>query len=173
MDYRGSLQSELMGTLGAVDMHYGHQLYSQVSYPLGPYHPDYLSHMYSIRRNALPFSSGDTSDVDSVSRPRTRSAHPYIRYLSGLWRPVAPHFVHLPMLPSGVGAEDSPIFFYPPMIQHQDMTDALFVAYLHPPMLPPDDSPSMSSFQLHPPMLPGEWKMHGHSKCDTNAMVTF
>ena len=78
-----------------------------------------------------------------------------------------------PMLPSGVGAEDSPMFFHPPMIQHQDETDALFAAYLHPPMLPPDDSPPMSSLQLHPPMLPGEWKMHGHSEYDSNAMVTF
>ena len=40
-------------------------------------------------------------------------------------------------------------------------------------MPPPDDSPPMSSLLLHPPMLPGEWKMHGHSECDSNVMVTF
>ena len=67
----------------------------------------------------------------------------------------SPHFVHPPMLPSAVGAEDSPMFFHPLMIQHQDERDALFAAY------------------LHPPMLPGEWNMHGHSEYDSNAMVSF
>ncbi|PIL25749.1 transcription factor [Ganoderma sinense ZZ0214-1] len=230
LDYRGSLQSELLGALGSAELHYGHQLYSQSSYFPGPYHPDYISHTYSIPSDALPFSSGDTSDADSASECRSSkrrrmsndsaseppssavsfssyadsftstsssASHsqrssvdfPYTPYSSGSFNmlrggpwhpPMMPpgdgspslSFVHPPMLPSA-GADDSPMFFHPPMIQHQDDTDALFAAYLHPPMLPPDDSPPMSSLQLHPPMISGEWKMSGHAEYDSNAMVTF
>ena len=42
--------------------------------------------------------------------------------------------------------------------RHTDDTDALFATYLHPPMLPPDDSPKVSmNLSLHPPMLPQDW----------------
>lgn len=50
---------------------------------------------------------------------------------------------------------DSPMdFLHPPT--HED-SDALFSAYLHPPMVLPDDSPKVMLGSLHPPMLPHDW----------------
>lgn len=48
-------------------------------------------------------------------------------------------------------------FLHPPMYQHDP--EALFATYMHPPMMPPEDSPKMSmgSTQTHPPMLPQDW----------------
>ena len=65
------------------------------------------------------------------------------------------YIIHPPMLPS---SEDSPMdFLHPPM--HHDDSDALFATYMHPPMVPPEDSPKCSygSLQSHPPMVPQEW----------------
>ena len=51
----------------------------------------------------------------------------------------------------------------------QDETDSLFATYLHPPMLPPDESPKMSmgSLQVHPPMLPNDWTNAAHDYYET------
>ena len=60
-------QSELMNALGtqhhpngAQDVHFNGQFYS--NFP-GPYHPDYLNQL-GATQDAIPFSTGDTSDYD-------------------------------------------------------------------------------------------------------------
>ncbi|EPS96354.1 hypothetical protein FOMPIDRAFT_95146 [Fomitopsis schrenkii] len=57
-------------------------------------------------------------------------------------------------------------------MQHDD--DSLFATYLHPPMLPPDDSPAMGGLQLHPLMVPTEWgKTAGHDSFYDTLMVSY
>ncbi|KAI0673196.1 hypothetical protein C8Q78DRAFT_969930 [Trametes maxima] len=225
-EYRPSLQSELMGALGGSDnggMQYNSQMFgSTVTYYPGPYHPDYLSQLYSIPADPLPFTSGgssDDSDTESRSSKRRRMSNdsaseppssavsfssydsysssssasqrssvdfpfsPYSSFSNMLrgsgntpWHPPmlppesSPQFIHPPMLPPS--SDDSPMFFHP--VMQNDDTDALFAAYMHPPMISQDDSPPMSSLQLHPPMLPNEWKVPGQTDMyDSNAMVTF
>ena len=97
---------------------------------------DSVSELPSSAVSFSPYADPFTSASASHSQ-RSSVDFPYTPYLSGsfnmlrrgLWHPpMTP-----PMLPSGLGAEESPMFFHPPMIQH------------HSPMLPPDDSPQLVS----------------------------
>ncbi|KAI1787418.1 hypothetical protein LXA43DRAFT_951307 [Ganoderma leucocontextum] len=169
MDYRGSLQSELMGALGSGDMHYGHQMYSQSSYFPGPYHPDYISQLYTIPSDALPFSSGDTSDCDSASESRASkrrrmsndsaseppsSAVSFSSYSDSYTSTSssASHSqrssVDFPYTPYSSGSFNMLRggTWHPPMLPPGDGSPP----YVHPPMLPSgDDSPMF----FHPPMI--------------------
>ncbi len=48
---------------------------------------------------------------------------------------------------------------FPPRCGHALKAEVLLATYLHPPMVPPEDSQkvTMGSLQPHPPMIPQEW----------------
>ncbi|KAI0749086.1 hypothetical protein C8Q74DRAFT_1394854, partial [Fomes fomentarius] len=105
-----------------------------------PYHSDFLSQLYTIPNDALPFSSSssDTSESrsskrrrlsnDSASEPPSSAvsySDSFNMLRGGTWHPPmlpsdgSPNHAHPPGLP---GSEDSPM--YPPMVQGNDETDA-------------------------------------------------
>ncbi|KAI0369497.1 hypothetical protein BV20DRAFT_946080 [Pilatotrama ljubarskyi] len=155
VDYRPSLQSELMGALGSNDngMQYNSQMFgSSVTFYPGPYHPDYLSQLYSMPSDALPFASGDNSDDsgsesrsskrrrmsnDSASEPPS-SAVSYGSYSDGF------------SSSSSTSQRSSVDFPFTPYSSFSSMLRGSGNASWHPPMLPPDNSPQF----VHPPMLP-------------------
>ncbi|KAL1938430.1 hypothetical protein VTO73DRAFT_11670 [Trametes versicolor] len=75
-EYRPSLQSELMDALGSNDngMQYNSEMFGSpnVTFYPGPYHTDYLSQMYPIPSDTLPYSPNNSSD-DSGSGSESRS----------------------------------------------------------------------------------------------------
>ncbi|RPD63428.1 hypothetical protein L227DRAFT_584549 [Lentinus tigrinus ALCF2SS1-6] len=156
MDYRSSMQSELMGALGSHSdqMQYSsHMFSSNISsfYP-GPYHPDYLSQVYSIPNDALPFASGDTSDGESGSESRSSKR----RRLSNdsASEPPSSAVSYSSYADSFTSASSSAShsqrssvdFPYTPYSSFNMLRGGSW----HPPMLPPDQSPHY----VHPPMLP-------------------
>ncbi|KAL4242458.1 GATA-type domain-containing protein [Abortiporus biennis] len=191
-------QSELMTALGtngqngplSSDGTFNHQYNSYSTFP-GPYHPDYMNQHYHAPSDSFPFSSGDSSDYDgsetrSVKRRRMSNdsaSEPPSSAVSfssfsdfSSTSSVSSHSQRSSMeFPFSSyssynllrGNEDSPMdFLHPPM--HQDETDALFATYLHPPMLPPEDSPKVSIGSLHPPMLPQDWPTTHHDFYDSS-----
>lgn len=70
---------------------------------------------------------------------------------------------------NGAGEDSGMDFLHHSNAMQQDETDSLFATYLHPPMLPPDESPKMSmgSLQVHPPMLPNDWTNAAHDYYET------
>ncbi|KAH8092162.1 hypothetical protein BXZ70DRAFT_898471 [Cristinia sonorae] len=155
-----SVQSELMNALGSQhhqngghEQFHGH-FYS--NFP-GPYHPDYLNQMH-VAQDALPFSTGDTSDYDSsdyrsskrrrmsndsASEPPSSAISAFSSYseYSTSASSVASHSQRSSMefpFSSGYGSY---------AFMRGNGNSSLW----HPPMLPPDSSPH--SF-VHPPMLP-------------------
>ncbi|OSD00693.1 hypothetical protein PYCCODRAFT_1370741 [Trametes coccinea BRFM310] len=153
-EYRQSMQSELMGALGSNDggMHYTQMFGTNFTYFPGPYHPDYLSQMYTIPSDPLPFSSGDNSDDsgsesrsskrrrlsnDSASEPPS-SAVSFGSYSDSSWSS------------SSASQRSSVDFPYSPYSSFSSMLRGSANTPWHPPMLPPDSSPQF----IHPPMLP-------------------
>ncbi|KAJ3003952.1 hypothetical protein NUW54_g5044 [Trametes sanguinea] len=153
-EYRQSMQSELMGALGSNDggMHYTQMFGNTFTYFPGPYHPDYLSQMYTIPSDPLPFSSGDNSDDsgsesrsskrrrlsnDSASEPPS-SAVSFGSYSDSSWSS------------SSASQRSSVDFPYSPYSSFSSMLRGSANTPWHPPMLPPDSSPQF----IHPPMLP-------------------
>ena len=68
-----SSSSELIGALGATtDNTQAQTIFNPFmpSFP-GPYHPDYLSQLYGMNTDALPFSSVDASDAELSMSPRS------------------------------------------------------------------------------------------------------
>ncbi|RDX49736.1 hypothetical protein OH76DRAFT_1515009 [Lentinus brumalis] len=156
MDYRSSMQSELMGALGSNDgqMQFGNQMYStnMFSYP-GPYHPDYLTQVYSIPSDGLQYPSDDTSDPESGSESRSNkrrrlsdssaseppsSAVSYSSYSDSYTSPSSS---------TSHSQRSSVDFPYTPYSSFNMLRGGSW----HPPMLPPDQSPHTF---VHPPMLP-------------------
>lgn len=155
MDYRSSMQSELMGALGSNDgqMQYSSQMFgSSVSFYPGPYHPDYLSQVYSMPNDPLPYASGDTSDGESGSESRSSKR----RRLSNdsASEPPSSAVSYSSYADSFTSASSSTSH------SQRSSVDFPFTPYSsfnmlrggswHPPMLPPDQSPQY----VHPPMLP-------------------
>ena len=155
MEFRGSMQSELMGALGSSDLHYNNQLYSTSYFP-GPYHPDVISQLYTIPNDALPFaSSGDTSDADSVSESRASkrrrmsndsASEPPSSAVS--FSSYSDSFTSASSSTSH-SQRSSVDFPYTPYSSFNMLRGGSW----HPPMLPPDGSPGS---YVHPPMLPGD-----------------
>ncbi|KAG6827220.1 hypothetical protein H0H92_012741 [Tricholoma furcatifolium] len=63
IDYR-STHSELLGALGGDTSQ--NQMFQYTMYP-GPYHPDYLTQVYAMPSDPLPFAHSDTASVTSSS----------------------------------------------------------------------------------------------------------
>ncbi|GBE86863.1 hypothetical protein SCP_1001050 [Sparassis crispa] len=171
MEYRTSMQSELMGALGSNNNQSGpfpgHGFsFSYSSFP-GPYHPDYLSQIYPVPADALPFAPGDTSDVgnsdtesrtskrrrmsnDSASEPPSSAvsfgsyADSYTSASSSTSRSSV-DFGYNPFTSYGLLRGSGNQAWHPPMLPPDQSP-----RFIHPPMLPPDESPNMF---LHPPML--------------------
>ncbi|KAI0702798.1 hypothetical protein C8T65DRAFT_696864 [Cerioporus squamosus] len=156
MDYRSSMQSELMGALGNNDgqMQFGNQMYNtNVSFYPGPYHPDYLTQVYSIPNDALPYSSGDTSDPESGSESRSSKRRRLSN--SSASEPPSSAVSYSSYSDSYTSASSSTSH------SQRSSVDFPFTPYSsfnmlrggtwHPPMLPPDKSPHTF---VHPPMLP-------------------
>ncbi|KAI0659529.1 hypothetical protein C8Q70DRAFT_933454 [Cubamyces menziesii] len=154
-EYRPSMQSELMGALGSSDngMHYGSQMFgSHVSYFPGPYHPDYLSQMYSMPSEALPYSSGDNSD-DSGSESRSSKRRRMSNSSASEPPSSAVSFSSYSdsfSSSSSTSQRSSVDFPFTPYSSFSSMLRGTGNPSWHPPMLPPDNSPQM----FHPPMLP-------------------
>ena len=155
VDYRASMQSELMGALGSGDGQYGNSLFnsSVSSYYPGPYHPDYLSQVYSAPSDAIPYSSsGDASDVESGSD--TRSTKRRRMSSDSASEPPSSAVSFSSYADSFTSASSSTShsqrssvdFPYTPYSSFNMLRGATW----HPPMLPPDSSPHF----VHPPMLP-------------------
>ncbi|KAI1796699.1 hypothetical protein LXA43DRAFT_879500 [Ganoderma leucocontextum] len=155
MNYRLSIQSELMGALGSGDMHYGHPMYGQSSYFPGAYHPDSVSQL-APPSDSLPFSSGDRFDADSASESRSSkcrhmsndsasepstSAVPIIGSLYS----DSFAFASSPALPSQHSTVDFPSTPY-----SSGSLNTLRGGGLDPMMPPPDGLPPF----VHPSMLP-------------------
>ncbi|EIW51157.1 uncharacterized protein TRAVEDRAFT_54836, partial [Trametes versicolor FP-101664 SS1] len=85
-----------------------------------------------LRFSAVPY--GSYSNSFSSSSPASQpDDFPFTPYTSFSLL----HFTHQPMRPL---SEDSLMYFHPQGMRNDD-TDALFAAYLDPPMAPQDDSP--------------------------------
>ncbi|CDO77497.1 hypothetical protein BN946_scf184902.g31 [Trametes cinnabarina] len=154
-EYRPSMQSELMGALGPNDgsMQYTNQMFgSNFTYFPGPYHPDYLSQMYTMPSDSLSYPAGDNSDDsgsesrsskrrrmsnDSASEPPS-SAVSFGSYSDSSWSS------------SSASQRSSVDFPYSPYSSFSSMLRGSANTPWHPPMLPPDSSPQF----IHPPMLP-------------------
>ncbi|KAI0920736.1 hypothetical protein AcV5_010406 [Taiwanofungus camphoratus] len=178
MDYRTSMQSELMGALGtnngqnAFSGQNSYQFSTYTAYP-GPYHPDYLSQLYNVPADALPFASGDMSDVDnsgteSRSNKRRRmsndsaseppsSAVSFSSYADSFTSASSSasqsqrssvDFPYNPYSSYGLlrGSNNNALW-HPPMLPPENNNSPRFI---HPPMLPPDESPNML---FHPQVL--------------------
>jgi len=174
-----STQSELMGALGPDSTStYGAQgTYTTThSFP-GPYHPDLLQIYSSPPSDALPFSSVDSSDVDSVtahhnntsSRIHKRrrmstdsaseppsSAVSHSSYNDGYSSASSAtshsqrssmDFPFSAYANFGILRGSGNAFWHPPMLPHDHSPP-----FIHPPMLPPAEESPMD--YLHPPMLP-------------------
>jgi GATA-binding protein, other eukaryote len=179
-DYHTS-QSELMGALGH-DTHPQHMYNFQTAFALqfpGPYHPDYMTQMYNPSTDALPFSSVDASDMESIAMsPRTHkrrrmstdsmsetpsSAVSYCSYNDGYSTPAssAPSHSHRSSMEFSFSSypmsynNSGPVFrgsnntFWHPPMMPQGENSPHL---FHPPMLPPGEDSPMD--YLHPPMLP-------------------
>ncbi|KAH9914081.1 uncharacterized protein BXZ73DRAFT_55169 [Epithele typhae] len=152
-----SMQSELMGALGSGEHSYSNSMFGGNSnYFPGPYHPDYLSQLYNVPNDALPFASsgsGDTSDVESSSEPRSAkrrrmssdsaseppsSAVSFSSYGDSSYTSASSSASH--------SQRSSVDFPYTPYTSFNMLRGGPW----HPPMLPPDASPQF----MHPPMLP-------------------
>ncbi|KAH9927378.1 hypothetical protein B0H21DRAFT_134212 [Amylocystis lapponica] len=178
MDYRTSMQSELMGALGSNNNqtgHFGNQQAFSFSYSQfpGPYHPDYLSQVYSIPSDALPFASSDMSDVehsgtdlrmskrrrmsnDSASEPPSSAVSFSSFSDSYTSSSSASHsqrssidFPFNPYTSYGMLRGGNSTLWHPPMLPPDSNNSPQFI---HPPMLPPDESPNMfmHASVLHP-----------------------
>ncbi|KAI0772361.1 hypothetical protein BD413DRAFT_612527 [Trametes elegans] len=153
-EYRPSLQSELMGALGSNDgMQYNSQMFgSNVAFYPGPYHPDYLSQMYSVPSDPLPFASGDNSD-DSGSESRSSKRRRMSNDSASEPPSSAVSFGSYSdsySSSSSTSQRSSVDFPFTPYSSFSSMLRGSGNASWHPPMLPPDSSPQL----IHPPMLP-------------------
>jgi len=163
-DYRSS-QSELMSALGH-DAHQHQVFHSQGSFNLqfpGPYHPDYITQLFSMPNDVLPFASVDSSDIESISMsPRNHkrrrmstdsmseppsSAVSYCSYTDGYSTSATSATSH-----SQRSSMEFPFSSYPsvsynsgPVFRGSNNT------FWHPPMMPLNDN---SPHLFHPPMLP-------------------
>ncbi|KAI0830337.1 hypothetical protein BC628DRAFT_1416622 [Trametes gibbosa] len=152
-EYRPSLQSELMGALGSSDgsLQYNSQMFgTNVTFYPGPYHPDYLSQIYSVPSDALPYSSsGDNSDD---SEPESRSSKRRRMSDSSASEPPSSAVSYSDSFSSSSSASQrsSVDFPFTPYSSFSNMLRGSSSAPWHPPMLPPDQSPHF----VHPPMLP-------------------
>ncbi|EIW51829.1 uncharacterized protein TRAVEDRAFT_75594 [Trametes versicolor FP-101664 SS1] len=91
-----------------------------------------------LRFSAVPY--GSYSNSFSSSSPASQpDDFPFTPYTSFSLL----HFTHQPMRPL---SEDSLMYFHPQGMRNDD-TDALFAAYLDPPMAPQDDSPMCGGVQ--------------------------
>ncbi|KAI1784135.1 hypothetical protein LXA43DRAFT_976825 [Ganoderma leucocontextum] len=153
MDYRVSIQSELMGALGSGDMHSCHPMYGQ--FP-GSYHPDYMSQLYNIPSDSLPFSSGDRFDADSASQSRSSKC----RHMSNDSASEPPSSA-VPVIgslysdsftfaSSSVLHSQHPTVDFPHTPYPSGSFNTLRGAAWDPMMPPPDDLPPF----VHPSMLP-------------------
>ncbi|OJT11305.1 GATA-binding factor 1-B [Trametes pubescens] len=156
-EYRPSLQSELMGALGSNDngMQYNSQMFggSNVTFYPGPYHPDYLSQMYPIPSDTLPYSPDDSSD-DSGSGSESRSIKRRRLSNSSTSEPpssaVSYGSYSDSFSSSSSASQQSVDFPFTPYTSFSNMLRGSGNTPWHPPMLPPDSSPHF----IHPPMLP-------------------
>ena len=151
------------------DAGYGGVSFSPGPFP-GPYHPDVLMQFSGGLGDALPYASGDSSDLDesvtgtparsnkrrrmstdSASEPPS-SAVSYGSYdgyssassATSLSQRSSMDFPFSNYPSFNILRGPATTFWHPPMLP-QDSTG------IHPPMLPPDESPMD---YLHPPMLP-------------------
>ncbi|KAF9812779.1 hypothetical protein IEO21_05982 [Rhodonia placenta] len=157
MEYRTSMQSELMGALGgSQNGPYSGQNYNFNSYSAfpGPYHPDYLSQMYNPPADALPFASGDLSDVDN-SGGETRTNKRRRLSNDSASEPPSSAVSFSSYSDSFTSASSSTSqsqrssmdFAYNPygsygILRGNSINNAMW----HPPMLPPDSTNSPHSF---------------------------
>ncbi|TBU60051.1 hypothetical protein BD310DRAFT_815977 [Dichomitus squalens] len=158
MEYRGSMQSELMGALGSGDMHYNNQMYSTSYFP-GPYHPDVISQLYSIPSDPLPFSSsGDTSDADSVSEARVNKRRRMSNESASEPPSSAVSFSSysdsFTSASSSTSHSQRSSVDFPYTPYSSGSFNMLRGANWHPPMLPPGGGGDGSPHFIHPPMLP-------------------
>ena len=158
VDYRASMQSELMGALGSGENQYSSSMFgsSVSSYFPGPYHPDYLSQVYSNPSDALPYTSGDASDVESGSETRSTkrrrmssdsASEPPSSAVS--FSSYSDSFTSASS--SASHSQRSSVDF--PFTPYSSFTMLRGSSNWHPPMLPPADG--SSPHFVHPPMLPG------------------
>lgn len=163
MDYR-STQSELIGALG--NDHNTNTLFQnafQLQFP-GPYHPDYLSQLYNVPADTLPFSSveSSSSEVDPSMSPRSNkrrrmstdsaseppsSAISYSSYNDGYSSAssATSHSQRSSMEFPFSNFNSGSTFNNGPALRGSGNT------FWHPPMMPQGDS---SPHIFHPPMLP-------------------
>jgi GATA-binding protein len=153
-EYRSS-RSELMGALGPEANHHKYAFTTFASFP-GPYHPDYIMQFYNAPpADALPFTSVDIADMDSLGMNRRTtkrrrmstdsaseppsSATSYSSYNDG-------YSTSSPTSHSQRSSMEFPFSAYP----HFHILRGSGNTFWHPPMLPQDRSPQF----IHPPMLP-------------------
>ncbi|KAH9929417.1 uncharacterized protein B0H18DRAFT_1084190 [Fomitopsis serialis] len=161
MDYRPSMQSELMGALGDTHSSFGggNSYFSYSGFP-GPYNPDYLAQTHNIPADALPFASGDLSDVDnsglesrtnkrrrmsndSASEPPSSAVS--LSSYADSFTSASSSASHSQR--SSVDWPYDPYGGYGFNNRNNNSNNNMW----HPPMLPPNsDSPQF----IHPPMLP-------------------
>ncbi|KAI0742975.1 hypothetical protein C8Q80DRAFT_945709 [Daedaleopsis nitida] len=156
MDYRASMQSELMGALGNdSQMQYSNQLFStNVTFFPGPYHPDYISQLYTIPNDALPFTSGDSSDVESGSErssKRRRMSNDSASEPPSSAVSFSSYADSYTSASSSASHSQRSSVDFPPYTPYSSF-NMLRGGSWHPPMLPPDGSPGS---YVHPPMIPG------------------
>ncbi|KZT00625.1 uncharacterized protein LAESUDRAFT_745783 [Laetiporus sulphureus 93-53] len=175
VEYRTSMQSELMGALGnttSQNSSYSSTFFgSSYSFP-GPYHPDYLAQTYSVPADALPFS-GDYSDMDNtvtetrVSKRRRMSSDSASEPPSSAtsFGSYADSYTS-PTSSSSQSQRSSLDFAYNPYSSYNMMRGNNSSSLWHPPMLPPDNSTNSPCY-VHPPMLPSDNSpnmfLHGQS----------
>lgn len=166
LEYRPSMQSELMGALGDGNGSFGgnSNYFSYSSFP-GPYNPDYLAQSQNLPADALPFASGDLSDADNESRTSKRrrmsndsaseppsSAVSLSSYADSFTSASssASHSqrssVDWPYDPyGGYGFNNrNNSMWHPPMLPPgENNNNNNSPMFIHPPMLPPDSSPNV------------------------------
>lgn len=160
MEYRSSMQSELMGALGGNNSQngFGNQSnysFSMNAYP-GPYHPDYLSQINGFPSDALPFASSDVSDAEQ-SGTESRSSKRRRMSNDSASEPPSSAVSFSSFGDSYTSASSSTSHSQRSSVDYP-FTSFSFQRMLrgsgstpwHPPMLPPDNSPRV----IHPPMLP-------------------
>ena len=163
LEYRPSMQSELMGALGDGNGSFGgsNNYFSYSSFP-GPYNPDYLAQSHNLPADALPFASGDLSDADNESRTSKRrrmsndsASEPPSSAVS--LSSYADSFTSASSSTShsqrssvdwpydaygGYGFNNRhSSMWHPPMLPPGENTNSPM--FIHPPMLPPDSSPNV------------------------------
>ncbi|KAF8064406.1 hypothetical protein FPV67DRAFT_220987 [Lyophyllum atratum] len=165
LDFRHT-QSELLGALGQ-DLSQQQMFHSfNFQFP-GPYHPDYLTQVYTMPADPLPFPPSDGSDhdreheygmsprtskrrrmsTDSASEPPS-SATSYSSYNDGYSTPASSATSH-----SQRSSMDFPFSSYlsPSSFNSGPALRGSGNTFWHPPMMPQGDN---SPHVIHPPMLP-------------------